>query len=147
MTYAPVAASRARSAYVPAACVAFAMLVTPAAALACRCMPVPAAAAARKADAVVLAMVEQGVKDAPHYARYTVRVERAWKARLPDRLTVRTRQTDCAADFSVGARYLIHLRRTAAGWETSLCAGNLPAAQASGAIRALGRSYPAAHKG
>jgi hypothetical protein len=116
---------------------------------ACRCTePRTPEAAYQNADGVVIAdvLAVDGARHAVGGALATLRVSKAWKARLPARLTVETRTT-CAFNFRTAETYLVYLTRSngRAPYATRICRGNLQARDAAGAIDWLerhGKSTP-----
>ncbi len=106
---------------------------------ACRCVSRSVQARAKAADAIVIADVAGFDDRRPTDRTFKVRVVKSWKARLSGPLTILSEATTCQADLRRGTRYLIYLKRTAGGYRTDACAGNLPAAQARAAIAAIGR--------
>src|SRR5258705_11757488 len=116
---------------------------------ACRCTePLTPRAAYQNADGVVIAEVlaMDGNHKAVGGALATLRVSKAWKARVPARLTVETRTT-CAFNFHTAETYLVYLTRAngRTPYTTRICLGNLLARDAAGAIEWLdrhGKSIP-----
>lgn len=107
-------------------------LACPGAALACRCVPPGPERAYRNADAVVLGTVTGQAADAS-----VIAVQEAWKSRPGASLTVISLRTNCQYEMQAGHTYLLYLRATAAGYQTSICAGNRLAKDAEPVLRAL----------
>jgi hypothetical protein len=141
--------SRRTAAILAAILAALALPLVATGAQACRCTEPPTPQAAyRNADGVVIAEVlaVDGNHTAVGGALATLRVSKAWKARVPARLTVETRTT-CAFNFHTAETYLVYLTSAhgRAPYATRICRGNLLARDAAGAIEWLdrhGKSIP-----
>jgi hypothetical protein len=133
----------------PAILAVLALPLVASGAQACRCTdPRTPQAAYQNADGVAIAEVlaVDGDRKAAGGALATLRVSKAWKARIPARLTVETRTT-CAFNFHTAESYLVYLTRAngRAPYATRICRGNLPARDAAAAIEWLdrhGKSIP-----
>jgi hypothetical protein len=142
-------AVRKMSRRAPAILAVLALPLVATGAQACRCTePHTPQAAYQNADGVVIAEVlaVDGNHKAVGGALATLRVSKAWKARVPARLTVETRTT-CAFNFHTAETYLVYLTRAngRTPYATRICRGNLLARDAAGALEWLdrhGKSIP-----
>jgi hypothetical protein len=105
---------------------------------ACRCTAPAPRSAFRAANGVVLGRVVSAKPNATGAMDFTLAVTQAWKQPLTGELLV-SGNAACSFEPTVGATYVVFLRRTGAGaFETDSCMGNKPEAQAGETLRFLG---------
>jgi hypothetical protein len=115
------------------------LILAPVKASACRCPEhVSSATYYKKAQFVVTGKIVEVHPNANADGwTATVAVDRAWKADVPQTISIST-STDCALHFTQGAQYLLYLfPAPGGGYYTSMCAGNLVLAEAGPRLKWL----------
>jgi hypothetical protein len=115
------------------------LILAPVKASACRCPEhVSSATYYKKAQFVITGKVVEVHANANGDGwTATVTVDRAWKADVPKTISIST-SSDCALHFAQDAEYLLYLfRAPGGGYYTSMCAGNLPLAEAGPRVKWL----------
>lgn len=112
-------------------------VLAPGVAHACRCGEYTPQGAYRRADAIVVADViaVEGDFKAKGGGVAILRASKAWKAGVPESISVESRTT-CAVDFKKGGSYLVYLKRGSdrADFSTNRCAGSRALDKAGNAI-------------
>ncbi|HEX7166028.1 MAG TPA: hypothetical protein VF230_03510 [Acidimicrobiales bacterium] len=91
------------------------------AAHACSCIPANPAAKLASADAALVGTVEAKAQAPEGGTTYTVRVERALKGELGERVTLHSAMTSCHVEYAVGARIAVVLYGPSQDWDVGTC--------------------------
>lgn len=109
----------------------------PAQVFACRCVEPDPRAAYSNTDTVAIVEIYDVAVLPDDIKRAEGKVLKAWKANLPDSLSIFTGE-NCRYDFRKGTTYLLYLKRSPQGeYGTYRCRGNLPYVEAATRLKWL----------